>query len=269
MVYSPLETSDNFEQAAADYSGCCEKLYERISGACNFEEGIQLAESSKSVAEYSDGVYFVTGGQLSYVLENTTLLYFEQGDVFSIDGLNPINAQAEIRSDFATNFHFLPEKLLEDLLGGRKDISSEWTRLLVTSSRLFATLARSALHEQTEFTPVMLHYENGDVILKEGESGDEVFTMVNGTAEVYASDTLVGEIADDEIFGALAAFAGMKRTATVKATSDCTVLSLPKERFVDLIRTRPTTISKLVEDLARKISHLNEKVIDLTRKKGN
>ncbi len=268
MVYSPIETLPAFDPLASKYGELCTSLKELLVSKATFEQDVQLADSSVRCSEYGAGVYFVSSGQLSFVMENTTLLYYEEGEIFSIDGLLGDASAAEIRSDYATQYEFIPFDTFQAVLEESREGRDVWQDILVASAGMFSVLSRSTLHEQTEFTPKMLNYEVGDIILQEGESGSEVLTMVSGTADVYVSGTLVGQIGEDEIFGALAAFGGMKRTATVKAAAPCTVLSLPKEHFTDLIRTRPLTISKLVEDLAGKMNHLNEKVIELSKKKG-
>jgi CRP-like cAMP-binding protein len=55
----------------------------------------------------------------------------------------------------------------------------------------------------------------------------------------------------------MAVFTGEKRSATVKATSACTVLAVPREEFITLIKSHPQTTMTLIENMARRISTLN------------
>ena len=61
----------------------------------------------------------------------------------------------------------------------------------------------------------------------------------------------------------MAGLTGTKRTATVIATASSIVLSLQRDKFIELIKNRPNTVLKLIDDMARKIVSLNERVVEL------
>ncbi len=108
----------------------------------------------------------------------------------------------------------------------------------------------------------MRNFAPSEVIIKQGTSGDEVYTLLNGHANVIVDGIIVGEVLADEIFGALAALTDMPRTASVVASQNCSVLSIEKDKFIELIQNRPLTVLKMVQDMARTIVDLNKKVVD-------
>lgn len=111
-------------------------------------------------------------------------------------------------------------------------------------------------------TPKYRHYTPGETILLEGEEGDEVFILTSGAASVQVKGTSVGEIREDEVFGALAALThGGTRTATVVATepSDCMVFD--REEFRDLLRSSPQLMEKLFLDFARALHDANDSML--------
>lgn len=75
-------------------------------------------------------------------------------------------------------------------------------------------------------------YRAGDAIIEEGDQGTEVFLVLEGKAEVYATVEQPGDhehrtglarLAADEVIGELALFDHEPRTASVIAVTDCEV----------------------------------------------
>jgi CRP-like cAMP-binding protein len=106
-----------------------------------------------------------------------------------------------------------------------------------------------------------LHFEPGDIIIREGDNADFVYTLQSGQAEASQSGVKVGEIYCGEVFGALAAFSGVPRNATVKASRACRVEAVTKENFIILARRHPDVCVKLIKDMARLINDLNESIL--------
>jgi CRP/FNR family cyclic AMP-dependent transcriptional regulator len=122
--------------------------------------------------------------------------------------------------------------------------------------------------QDTELLPEFRHYQKDKVIIQEDTEGDEVFTLLSGTAKVMSNNKEVGEIKKDEIFGAIAALTQTKRTATIIATSDCDTLVAKSENFRSLLSTRPDIVQKLIQDMARTIISSNERIIELSKDKA-
>ena len=87
--------------------------------------------------------------------------------------------------------------------------------------------------------------------------------MLEAEADAIHDVVKVGEIHSDEIFGAMAVFTRQPRSASVIATSDCSVMAVRKEDFVDLIEQQPGIGLGLIEEMANKINQLNNKVSNL------
>jgi len=70
-------------------------------------------------------------------------------------------------------------------------------------------------------------YEDGQIIFKEGSSGNWVYTIISGSVEI--SKTVDGKkvvvelLQEGEVFGELAFLEGIKRTATVTAVGETTI----------------------------------------------
>ena len=109
-----------------------------------------------------------------------------------------------------------------------------------------------------------LQFAPGEIIIREGETADYVYTLNSGQAEASQSGVKVGEVYAGEVFGALAAFSGTQRNATVTATRNCEVEAVNKDSFILLARRQPDVCVKLINDMARLITDLNDSILMLS-----
>ena len=116
-----------------------------------------------------------------------------------------------------------------------------------------------SLHRgENRASPAIRSIAKGEAIVKEGEISDQVYTLIEGHAIVSSGGETVGQVQADELIGVIGALCGIPRIATVTASVDSLVMSLPKEDFVELLALRPQTVIKLIEDFARIISESNQ-----------
>lgn len=73
-----------------------------------------------------------------------------------------------------------------------------------------------------------LHVTAGELILREGEAGEEVYYLLRGRARAFrivdGEKLPLGEMAAGEVFGEMAILTGSRRTASVEAMEDCTLV---------------------------------------------
>ena len=62
----------------------------------------------------------------------------------------------------------------------------------------------------------------------------------------------------------MAAFTREPRTASVIAANHCTVMAVPQDDFVVLIEAQPKAAVNLIENLARRITIMNQQLIELS-----
>jgi hypothetical protein len=67
----------------------------------------------------------------------------------------------------------------------------------------------------------------GSTIFTEGEPGDEVVLLLDGMVEVEAGGTALAELGPGAVLGERAALEQGRRTATVRALTDCRIVSYP------------------------------------------
>ncbi|MGB8872861.1 MAG: cyclic nucleotide-binding domain-containing protein [Desulfobaccales bacterium] len=121
----------------------------------------------------------------------------------------------------------------------------------------------------------------GEVIIQEGNPGDSLYIMVEGEVEITKQLTLVLDedtpkervmirlkAEDGVYFGEMSLLESDPRSATVTAMSDCRLLELHRQDFLELVRNDAAMGVKLLLRLAQLLSrHLrktNQDVVKLT-----
>lgn len=137
-----------------------------------------------------------------------------------------------------------------------------WQKALLLQNSVFAHAYAAATKKGIRPTAGFSRYVEGDTILYEGDTAENVYTLLKGSAHVSVNDTLVGQVYEGEIFGAIAALTDEKRSATVTASSSCTVMAVPKEEFVELLYAQPETCVNLIKTMAKQIIDMNGKLAD-------
>ena len=99
-----------------------------------------------------------------------------------------------------------------------------------------------------------------ETIIEEGTESDSVYSIVEGHAEVFVRGIKVGEVLEDEIFGAMSLLTNSPRTASVVADSRCLVMVVPRHQFETMIKTHPRICMSLMENMARQIVSLNQQI---------
>ena len=157
--------------------------------------------------------------------------------------------------------------------------------LLLQGTDLFANLnsgqIKTLLHicRKTEFL-------EDEIIMKEGDIGDSLYIILEGTVEVIKS-LVISDVNEDDyresvknkvftkldekshaVFGEISLLEESQRTATIRAVTDCTLYEIKKDDFLQLIETDSALGCKVLLNLARIVStrlrKANEDTIKLT-----
>jgi small-conductance mechanosensitive channel/CRP-like cAMP-binding protein len=95
-------------------------------------------------------------------------------------------------------------------------------------------------------------YGRGERIVRQGDAGDTMFVILEGTAVVSLSDAQgsereVARLGRGEFFGEMALLTGEHRTANVTATDDLAVLVIYKEALRGMLARRPALAHEMAE----------------------
>jgi CRP/FNR family transcriptional regulator, cyclic AMP receptor protein len=103
---------------------------------------------------------------------------------------------------------------------------------------------------------------SGKVLVKEGSTGYECFIIVSGHVDVSIGDEVISRFSAGEYFGELALLDKRPRSATVTATTDCTVMVLSQREFAKALDTIPGLSAKLLENLALRLRDSNRRALE-------
>lgn len=105
-------------------------------------------------------------------------------------------------------------------------------------------------------------YAQGEYIVRQGETGEELFVCLSGTLQVlHQSDNgeqrEVARLAAGGLFGEIAQLTGQARNASVRAATTCELLVLRKPAFVQVLKETPAFAELISERLAQRRAELD------------
>lgn len=90
------------------------------------------------------------------------------------------------------------------------------------------------------------NYEAGQVLCREGESGQELFVMVRGSVRLEAGGTEITTLPQGSHFGEMALIDSVPRNATAIAAEDVKALSITRTDFSEILRKEAPLAVKLL-----------------------
>jgi CRP-like cAMP-binding protein len=99
----------------------------------------------------------------------------------------------------------------------------------------------------------------GEVVVREGDRGDEFFVVGTGEVAVSRDGKEVARLGPGAFFGELALFDQAPRNATVTATTGTTVVTVGRDAFQKLLGDVPGFREALLTGMARRLHELDAK----------
>ncbi len=109
-------------------------------------------------------------------------------------------------------------------------------------------------------------YPSGEIIFKEGDSGNSAYLIEEGSVEVGVSSTQHTRLGKGEMFGEIALIDQQPRTATVRAIENTVLIPIPRQLVKELLeKTDPVVRHLLLTILERYRSTRSQPSFDPTR----
>jgi PPM family protein phosphatase len=118
-------------------------------------------------------------------------------------------------------------------------------RELLSKMRLFRPLNDRELLRVLQVTEV-LSYHNDDVVMAQGESGEELFIVLEGSVKVFRGDALIATLNQGSHVGEMSLVRNQPRSATVKSSGDSELMVIRRRDFFELLRTEHALAVKLL-----------------------
>src|SRR6185295_6845054 len=97
---------------------------------------------------------------------------------------------------------------------------------------------RSALAARFRF----IEADEGVQLLEQGKRAPGLFVMLSGGARVLHDGIAINNLVSGDMFGEMSLLAHGPAIATIRATSKCYLLELPRSDFAELIMTHPQVL---------------------------
>ena len=112
-------------------------------------------------------------------------------------------------------------------------------------------------------------YRHNELIIAHGETGSDVFFLLEGRARVTLFSEDGREIAyrdvePGDIFGELAGIHGKARSASIVALEQSRAARLPAAAFRDIVKTHPAFAWTLLEHLSAQLRRMTERVFEFS-----
>jgi len=251
----PPQTSIYDPAMAMEFFSSAGKTETAAQGATLFAEN----EKASRLLLRRDKMYLLLDGEVSLVAKNKVIGKIGKGEIFGemasisdmprsatavatlpcrLIALDDGQFQGALRKkpEFALMLMSVMIRRIRDALARRNPGSApsegKMKESAVFDKSALAILAR-ALAQTT------MRYARNKVIVKEGQAGVMMYVVLEGRLAVSIRDKLVEKIGPGGVFGEMALVDRTPRLATVVSETDCGLLAIGRNTFLDLIRASP------------------------------
>ncbi|MCL2790063.1 MAG: type IV-A pilus assembly ATPase PilB [Desulfobulbus sp.] len=129
-------------------------------------------------------------------------------------------------------------------------------------------LKRTVAHEDSLpaylVNPDVEEYEDGDVVIQEGNKDRDFFKLIRGKVAVLRSGKKIAEITEPgEYFGEMAAILEEPRSASIISMGRCTIKRFPGDKLSELIEKYPDVSRHLFRTLVERLHKTDRIVVQL------
>lgn len=110
------------------------------------------------------------------------------------------------------------------------------------------------------------NHQKGHILANEGEMSSTVYILLDGEVEILKQDgggnqNIIARVGKGTILGEMGVFLDQKRTGTIRAATDLTVLEFTNENFLNALKRIPELSFRMFKSLSTKIANSNETMV--------
>ena len=115
-----------------------------------------------------------------------------------------------------------------------------------------------------KMTKYLRCYEKGRIIFTQGDTGEDIYYLLDGEVEVIISSSQPADVIKaGSFFGEMGPLLSEERSATVRAKTDISVFVLPPSLFDAVLKYDTNLDRNLIEHISRRLKNANEKIAAL------
>jgi CRP-like cAMP-binding protein len=186
------------------------------------------------LAELSDGTFFGEMALLSDAPRAASVICTEETMLFVIS--------RELLADMTAHYPSVAEVM-------RRFHKNRLIANLLKTSPIFAPFSTSDKKLLVEKF-MSRQVEAGTTFLTRDKPGDGLYVVLSGRCDVIdlndvGAEFVIAELKEGDVFGEMSMLWNQETCATVRASSQCTVLRLPRAQFSEVIMTHPQILETL------------------------
>jgi CRP-like cAMP-binding protein len=261
-VYNPAIARDFFatagkeEQVAAGTKIFTENekasriLLKRDKMYLLLEGQVGLTAKGKPVGSVKVGEIFGEMAAISESPRSATAVAHTDCRVLSVDD-KQLNAGLQSKPEFALMLMSIMinrlRGMISRLLGTPAAASDAAKETRVFDKSMIATLAQGLGEQNT------VRYDRGKVIMVQGQAGAFMYVVQEGRVAITLRGTVVERVGPGGVFGEMALVDQGARTANANAETDCALLAINRQIFLNLVKADPTFGVSLLTAIAERV----------------
>lgn len=116
---------------------------------------------------------------------------------------------------------------------------------------------------------MQLRFTAGQIIFVEGDPGDSVYHIEQGTVEIFLgageNAVILAEMKAGEILGVMAVVTGSTRLASARAKTEVLCKKIPANAITEQIKQLPVWVSAVFKEYRTRLEHVNNLYQDKCR----
>ncbi len=207
------------------------KMYLLLEGQVN------LVANGRFLDMVGPGEIFGEMASLSQTARSASAMARSACRVISLDDKQFL-AALQTKPEFALMMMSVIISRLRKSLAQVKQQNGEDGEAACAESRVFE---RKLLNElvQELGDEARMRYEKGRVIMQEGQVGVLMYIVLEGKASISMQGKVIEKIGPGAVFGEMALVEKAPRLASALADTDCSLLAINRNAFLDLVKTKP------------------------------
>ena len=121
--------------------------------------------------------------------------------------------------------------------------------------------------EKNPFAKFLTHFDNGQILFREGEDGDDMYIIQSGRVaikkKVKDGDTTLAVLEKGDFFGEMAILERMPRSATAEVIEPGDLIVISGEMFGDMIKANPEIAVRMLRKQSIRLRETNRQLESL------
>ena len=110
-------------------------------------------------------------------------------------------------------------------------------------------------------------YRNGEIVFEEGSMGRDMYVIQDGEVEILKgtgeSQFRLAVLGKGQIFGEMALFENLPRSATVRVKGKARILTVDARAFLSKVSADPTLAFHILKEMSRRVRRLDDEIKQL------